>query len=88
MLEDLPPSLLIILAKKYIERKLINHWIPMYQGSDLKDKSDFRSRTQMNDVVDDVISLKNKQIFNKDISVIASYSIFILCVSLFKKIYI
>jgi len=53
----------------------------MYQGSDLKDKSDLRSRTQMNDVVDDVISLKNKQMFNKDISVAQSYSIFfIYCV--------
>jgi hypothetical protein len=76
MLEDLPPSLLIILAKKYIERKLINHWIPIYHGSDLKDKSDFRSRTQMNDVVDDIISLKNKQIFNQDISVIEFHSMF------------
>ncbi len=44
----------------------------MYQESDLKNKSDYRSRTQMNDVVDDVISLKNKELPNQDISVTQS----------------
>lgn len=69
MLQDIPPNLLIILAKKYIENKLKSHWIPMYINSDYRSRSVFKNRTQMMDVVDDVLYLKNKQQNNKEFKV-------------------
>jgi hypothetical protein len=69
LLEDTPPTLLIILAKKYIERKLKHHWIPAYQSSEFSAKSNYLTRTQMMDVVDDVLYLKNKQPIDKEFAV-------------------
>jgi hypothetical protein len=70
LLEDIPPTLLIILAKKYIDKKLKNHWIPAYQSSEFCTKSNYLTRTQMMDVVDDVLYLKNKQPMDKEYAVI------------------
>ena len=68
LLEDIPPTLLIILAKKHLEKKLKNYWIPAYQNSEFNSKSSYK--TQMMDVVDDVLYLKNKQPFSKEVMVI------------------
>lgn len=65
LLEDIPPTLLIILAKKHLEKKLKNYWIPAYQNSEFNSKSSYK--TQMMDVVDDVLYLKNKQPFSKEV---------------------
>ncbi|CAF0779308.1 unnamed protein product [Brachionus calyciflorus] len=59
LLQDIPPNLLIVLAKKHIENKLKTEWIPKYLNSDFRSKSVFKNRTQMMDVVDDVLYLKN-----------------------------
>ena len=84
LLEDIPPTLLIILAKKYIERKLKNQWIPAYQNSDYYARSNHANRTQMMDVVDDVLYLKNKQPIDKEYAV-CFFSLF-FCFSI--KIYL
>jgi hypothetical protein len=70
VLEDIPPNSLIILAKKYLDKKLKTVWLPMYYNSEFSAKSDFTSRTQMMDVVDDVLYLKNRQPITKEYSVI------------------
>ncbi|RNA26889.1 regulator of G- signaling 22 [Brachionus plicatilis] len=68
ILQDIPPNLLIILARKHIENKLKSHWIPMYINSDYRSRSVFKNRTQMMDVVDDVLHLKNKHPTKKEFS--------------------
>ena len=66
ILDDIPPNSLIILAKKYLERKLKTVWLPMYYNSDYCTKSDYATRTQMMDVVDDVLYLKNRYPITKE----------------------
>ena len=42
-----------------MENKLKNVWIPQYYNSEYQSKSKFNERTLMQDVVDDVLFLKN-----------------------------
>lgn len=69
LLEDMPPNLLIILAKKHIENKLRSYWLPLYYNSEYSAKSKFKARTQMMDVIDEVLYLKNRQSPIKDYAV-------------------
>ena len=69
MLDDIPPNSLIILAKKYLDKKLRTIWLPMYYNSEFSAKSEYATRTQMMDVVDDVLYLKNRQPVTKEYSV-------------------
>ena len=69
ILDDVPPNSLIILAKKYLDKKIKTVWLPMYYNSEFSAKSDFVNRTQMMDVVDDVLYLKNRQPITKEYSV-------------------
>jgi len=73
VLEDIPPNSLIILAKKYLDKKLKTVWLPMYYNSEFSAKSDYTNRTQMMDVVDDVLYLKNRQPITKEYSVNINY---------------
>ncbi len=58
MLNDRPSNELIILVKKNLERKLKNYWLPLYYSSEFRAKALHRKRTQMKDVVDDVLYIK------------------------------
>lgn len=69
LLEDMPSNLLIILAKKHIENKLKLYWLPLYLNSEFSAKSRYNARTQMMDVVDDVLYLRNRQSPIKDYAV-------------------
>jgi hypothetical protein len=48
------------LVHGFLEKKLKNVWLPLYYSSEHRAKALYRSRTQMSDVVDDVMLLKNK----------------------------
>jgi hypothetical protein len=60
LLQDVPPNLLIILAKKHIEMKLKLHWLPAFYNSEFSQRFQFNARTQMKHVVDDVLYLKSQ----------------------------
>lgn len=59
MLEERPSNSLIKLVKKHIENKIKTIWIPLYYNSEYKNKAKLNERTLIQDVVDDVIFLKN-----------------------------
>jgi hypothetical protein len=67
-LHDVPPNLLFILAKKHLERKLKTYWMPMFYNSEFSLKATYKTRTQMNDVVDDILYLKHKYPKTKELS--------------------
>jgi len=59
VLNDRPSNELIVLVKKNLERKLKNYWLPLYYNSEYRAKALRYKRTQMNDVVNDVVYLKS-----------------------------
>lgn len=61
LLEDTPPNLLIILAKKHLENKLRSYWLPLYYKSEFSAMSKYKARTQMKDVVQEVLHMKNQK---------------------------
>lgn len=69
ILQEVAPNMLIILAKKYIEHRLRSYWLPMYYNSEFRQKSLYNNRTQMVDVVDEVLYLKNRLPSTKEYSV-------------------
>lgn len=68
LLNDIPPNLLFVLAKKHLEKKLKTYWLPMFYRSDFSVQSRHNTRTPMHDVVDDVLYLRNTHPKNKDLS--------------------
>jgi hypothetical protein len=68
ILQDVPPNLLFILAKKHLERKLKLVWLPQFYKSEYSAKATFKTRTEMGDVVDDILYLKNKYPKTKELS--------------------
>ena len=90
ILNDRPPNGLIKLVKRHLENKLKSTWLPLYYNSDLGTKSQYTTRTQMMDVVDDVLFLKNRNPKVKEYSVylfyfVLSYLIDLVLILTFKS---
>ena len=69
ILQDVLPNLLFILAKKYLEKKIKSVWLPQYLNSNFNKTAQHNTRTEMGDVVDDILYLKNRYPKNMELTV-------------------